>query len=54
MFEFEREMTVFGLGIPGSNGRPIAVVTKNVRNISQIVRHTGSIGGWPAANPSTV
>ncbi|MEZ7005064.1 hypothetical protein ACBR37_16195 [Streptomyces sp. AD55] len=40
--------------IHGIVGRLIASVTKKVRNISQIVRHTGSIGGWPQVNPSTV
>jgi hypothetical protein len=54
MFEIESGVTGFGRGIRASGGPLIASVAKKVRNISQIVRHTGSIGGWPHANPSTV
>src|SRR5690606_38633677 len=54
MFEIDRVVTVSGPGIPTSGGPLIASVTRKARNISQIVRHTGSIGGWPHANPSTV
>ncbi len=32
----------------------IVSVSKNARNMSRIVRHTGPIGGWAHANPSTV
>ena len=33
------------------HGRSLNDITKKVRDISQIVRHTGPIGGWPSRKP---
>jgi len=54
VFENDRRSTILGHYFRAPGGLLIASVTKKARNISQIVRHTGSIGRWPHANPSTV
>ncbi len=53
-FELRPGVTDSEPAITGSGDRPIASITRKGRNISQIVRHTGPIGVWPRANPSTV